>query len=94
MFMKQVSRLAKFSADKMGKSTLAAGEFLFAGLNTNFHFGFRTESSYTQPPLLVPAAILMCPQRTERFSVSRLPGHLAADSRRILVSLSETMDEN
>ena len=33
MFFKQVSSLAQFAADRMGKSTLAQGEFLFAGLN-------------------------------------------------------------
>jgi mannose-6-phosphate isomerase-like protein (cupin superfamily) len=34
MFLKQVSSLAKFAPDKMGKSTLAQGDFLFAGLNS------------------------------------------------------------
>ena len=34
MFLKQVSGLAKFAPDKMGKSTLAQGDFLFAGLNS------------------------------------------------------------
>jgi mannose-6-phosphate isomerase-like protein (cupin superfamily) len=33
MFVKNVSTLAKFSADKMGKSTVVQGDFLFAGLN-------------------------------------------------------------
>lgn len=33
MFLKNVSSLAEFRADKMGKTTLASGEFLFAGLN-------------------------------------------------------------
>jgi mannose-6-phosphate isomerase-like protein (cupin superfamily) len=34
MFVKQVSSLAKFALDKMGKSTVAQGECLFAGLNS------------------------------------------------------------
>jgi mannose-6-phosphate isomerase-like protein (cupin superfamily) len=34
MFVKQVSSFAKFNADKMGKSTIAQGDFLFAGLNS------------------------------------------------------------
>jgi mannose-6-phosphate isomerase-like protein (cupin superfamily) len=34
MFLKQVSSLAKFAPDKMGKGTLAQGDFLFAGLNS------------------------------------------------------------
>lgn len=34
MFLKTVSKLAKFTPEKMGKSTLAEGEFLFAGLNS------------------------------------------------------------
>jgi quercetin dioxygenase-like cupin family protein len=34
MFVKQVSRLAKFAPDRMGKSDVARGEFLFAGLNS------------------------------------------------------------
>lgn len=34
MFVKQVSSLAKFAADKMGKSDIAHGNFLFAGLNS------------------------------------------------------------
>lgn len=34
MFIKQVSSLARFSPGKMGKSTVAQGEFLFAGLNS------------------------------------------------------------
>ena len=34
MFVKQVSSLAKFAADRMGKSDVARGEFLFAGLNS------------------------------------------------------------
>lgn len=34
MFVKQVAGLAKFSADKMGKSEVALGETLFAGLNS------------------------------------------------------------
>ena len=33
MFVKQVSSLASFAPDKMGKSTVAHGDFLFAGLN-------------------------------------------------------------
>ncbi len=33
MFLKKIAGLAAFSPEKMGKSTLAAGEFLFAGLN-------------------------------------------------------------
>jgi quercetin dioxygenase-like cupin family protein len=33
MFVKQISSLATFHAQKMGKSTLVQGEFLFAGLN-------------------------------------------------------------
>jgi mannose-6-phosphate isomerase-like protein (cupin superfamily) len=34
MFVKKVSQLARFDSDRMGKSTLAAGDFLFAGLNS------------------------------------------------------------
>jgi quercetin dioxygenase-like cupin family protein len=34
MFLKQIAALAKFTPEKMGKSTLAQGEFIFAGLNT------------------------------------------------------------
>jgi len=34
MFIKGVSTLATFSADKMAKSTVAQGEYLFAGLNS------------------------------------------------------------
>ena len=34
MFLKKIASLAKFSPDKMGKSTLVQGDFLFAGLNS------------------------------------------------------------
>ena len=34
MFVKQVSSFAKFAPDRMGKSDVARGEFLFAGLNS------------------------------------------------------------
>jgi mannose-6-phosphate isomerase-like protein (cupin superfamily) len=34
MFVKKVSQLARFNPDRMGKSTLAAGDFLFTGLNS------------------------------------------------------------
>jgi quercetin dioxygenase-like cupin family protein len=34
MFVKRVSSSTKFSPDKMTKSTLAQGEFLFVGLNS------------------------------------------------------------
>jgi quercetin dioxygenase-like cupin family protein len=34
MFVKRVSSLAKFAVDKMGKSTVVQGDFLFAGLNS------------------------------------------------------------
>ena len=34
MFVKQVSTLAKFATDRMGKSEVAHGDFLFAGLNS------------------------------------------------------------
>jgi quercetin dioxygenase-like cupin family protein len=34
MFVKQVSSLAKFAPDRMGKSDVARGQFLFAGLNS------------------------------------------------------------
>jgi mannose-6-phosphate isomerase-like protein (cupin superfamily) len=34
MFLNKISGLAKFAPDKMGKSTLAQGDFLFAGLNS------------------------------------------------------------
>jgi mannose-6-phosphate isomerase-like protein (cupin superfamily) len=34
MFLNKISSLAKFAPDKMGKSTLAQGDFLFAGLNS------------------------------------------------------------
>jgi mannose-6-phosphate isomerase-like protein (cupin superfamily) len=34
MFVKKVSSLATFAPDKMGKSNLAQGDFLFAGLNS------------------------------------------------------------
>jgi len=33
MFVKQIASLARFAPDKMGKSTVAQGESLFAGLN-------------------------------------------------------------
>ena len=34
MFVQRVSRLAKFTPEKMGKTAIAQGEFLFAGLNS------------------------------------------------------------
>jgi len=34
MFVREVSSLAKFTPDKMGKRDVARGEFLFAGLNS------------------------------------------------------------
>ena len=34
MFVKRVSSLARFAPDKMGKSTIVHGDFLFAGLNS------------------------------------------------------------
>ena len=34
MFVKKLSSLANFAPDKMGKATVAQGEFLFAGLNS------------------------------------------------------------
>jgi len=34
MFLNNISSLAKFAPDKMGKSTLVQGDFLFAGLNS------------------------------------------------------------
>jgi quercetin dioxygenase-like cupin family protein len=34
MFLRQVSSLAKFTPERMGKSTVVQGEFLFAGLNS------------------------------------------------------------
>ncbi len=34
MFIKNVASLAKFNADKMGKSDLCKGDSLFAGLNS------------------------------------------------------------
>jgi quercetin dioxygenase-like cupin family protein len=34
MFLNKISSLAKFSRDKMGKSALVQGDFLFAGLNS------------------------------------------------------------
>jgi quercetin dioxygenase-like cupin family protein len=34
MFVKRVSSLARFAPEKMGKSTVAQGEFLMAGLNS------------------------------------------------------------
>lgn len=33
MFVKRLSSHARFSPEKMGKTTIAQGEFLFAGLN-------------------------------------------------------------
>jgi mannose-6-phosphate isomerase-like protein (cupin superfamily) len=33
MFVKRVSSFAKFAPEKMGKCTVAQGDFLFAGLN-------------------------------------------------------------
>ncbi len=33
MFVKSLSSHARFAPDKMGKSTIAQGDFLFAGLN-------------------------------------------------------------
>ena len=34
MFRRRVSSFARFAPEKMGKSTVAEGEFLFAGLNS------------------------------------------------------------
>jgi quercetin dioxygenase-like cupin family protein len=34
MFLNKIAGFAKFAPDKMGKSTLAQGDFLFAGLNS------------------------------------------------------------
>jgi mannose-6-phosphate isomerase-like protein (cupin superfamily) len=34
MFLSKISSLARFAPDKMGKSTLVHGDFLFAGLNS------------------------------------------------------------
>jgi mannose-6-phosphate isomerase-like protein (cupin superfamily) len=34
MFLSKIASLARFTPDKMGKSTLAQGDFLFAGLNS------------------------------------------------------------
>jgi len=34
MFLNKLSSLARFAPDKMGKSTLVEGDFLFAGLNS------------------------------------------------------------
>src|SRR5580658_1919650 len=34
MFVRRVSSFAKFTTDRMGKSTIAQGGFLFAGLNS------------------------------------------------------------
>jgi mannose-6-phosphate isomerase-like protein (cupin superfamily) len=34
MFLNKISSLAKFTPDRMGKTTLVQGEFLFAGLNS------------------------------------------------------------
>jgi mannose-6-phosphate isomerase-like protein (cupin superfamily) len=34
MFLSKISSLANFAPDKMGKSTLVQGDFLFAGLNS------------------------------------------------------------
>jgi mannose-6-phosphate isomerase-like protein (cupin superfamily) len=34
MFVKRISSFAKFAPDRMGKSTLVQGDFLFAGLNS------------------------------------------------------------
>src|SRR5262245_3456740 len=34
MFVREVLSLAKFAPDKMGKSNLVQGDFLFAGLNS------------------------------------------------------------
>jgi len=34
MFLRQVSSLTKFTPERMGKSTVVQGEFLFAGLNS------------------------------------------------------------
>jgi quercetin dioxygenase-like cupin family protein len=34
MFQKQVAGLARFAPEKMGKSTVVEGEYLFAGLNS------------------------------------------------------------
>jgi mannose-6-phosphate isomerase-like protein (cupin superfamily) len=33
MFVKRITSLAQFNPDKMGKTTIAQGDFLFAGLN-------------------------------------------------------------
>ena len=34
MFVKNAAQRAQFQADRMGKSTLASGDYLFAGLNS------------------------------------------------------------
>ena len=34
MFVKGISTLARFATDRMGKSTVVQGDFLFAGLNS------------------------------------------------------------
>ena len=34
MFIKQVASLARFTPDRMGKTTLVEGNYLFAGLNS------------------------------------------------------------
>src|ERR1017187_10267590 len=34
MFLKQIATLAKFTPEKMGKSTLAQGDYMFSGLNS------------------------------------------------------------
>jgi quercetin dioxygenase-like cupin family protein len=34
MFLNKIASLARFAPDKMGKSTLVQGNFLFAGLNS------------------------------------------------------------
>jgi quercetin dioxygenase-like cupin family protein len=34
MFVKRILSFAKFAPDKMGKNTIAQGDFLFAGLNS------------------------------------------------------------
>ena len=68
MFVRQPAALATFSPDRMTKSTLARGEFLFAGLNDKLYvvlqgaaevlIGDATELLATGDIALAPSGVL------------------------------------
>jgi len=64
MFVQRVSGLARFAADKMGKSTIVQGEFLFAGLNS---FEPGQEHGLSVCPLAM--RLLLHPKSSIRFVI-------------------------